>query len=458
MKKLVTVLSLLFLSVAAYSAVTLTETAQVTLRVGSTNKATHPTMDACKADALARIKVEAETRTSGKATYLCRDERYQFVATFSPSPPPPPTCPPPPASSTRTQQCPAGTTGTWTQTSTSTVGASPACTVSTTWAPSSPPAGACTATPPPTPPSGDTIRNGQPFVISGSGFGTKPTAAPVVFDDFESGSGQLHNKPAVVGTWGSGEHSAPTYDTTQPLQGAKVARHAFGSGVYNASLYVDRAGTTYYLDYWMRLVPRSGTYSRNFKPWRIYGANDRSWANDVVFCDSPGWVGTDWGLGDWIPHPEFQRSPVIPRQHGIWEHYRVAVKIGPGAVFSQHRNGVLDVSRTGNQTTANAQGVRIGHYWALDAADDGSCKANSGADVYTDLVYVDTSLARVYLADAPTLAKAKHTAIQIPTAWADAAVTVTANTHGFKAGQAAHVIVVDASNVERKSLPVVVQQ
>lgn len=62
--------------------------------------------------------------------------------------PPPVTCQPPPASTARTQTCPAGTTGSWPQTSTSTVGPAPACTVTTIWAPVDAPAGACvTATP-----------------------------------------------------------------------------------------------------------------------------------------------------------------------------------------------------------------------------------------------------------------------------------------------------------------------
>lgn len=65
--------------------------------------------------------------------------------------PPPVTCPPAPASTTRTQTCPAGTTGSWQQTSTSSVGAAPACTVTTVWAPVDAPAGACVLPPPPTP-------------------------------------------------------------------------------------------------------------------------------------------------------------------------------------------------------------------------------------------------------------------------------------------------------------------
>jgi hypothetical protein len=84
--------------------------------------------------------------------------------------PPPPTCPAPPSSTTRTQDCPAGSTGTWTQTSTSTVGPAPECAVSTTWSPSSPPAGACNRAP--------TIT-GTPVaaVQAGSAYSFTPVAA-----------------------------------------------------------------------------------------------------------------------------------------------------------------------------------------------------------------------------------------------------------------------------------------
>jgi hypothetical protein len=87
------------------------------------------------AKCLALIPKSAATST----TYRCQTPVFSAVVT-----PDPATCPPPPASTTRTQQCPAGTTGTWQQTSTSTVGPAPACTLTTSWAPASAPAGACT--------------------------------------------------------------------------------------------------------------------------------------------------------------------------------------------------------------------------------------------------------------------------------------------------------------------------
>lgn len=81
--------------------------------------------------------------------------------------PPPPTCPAAPTSTKRPQDCPTGTTGSWEQTSTSTVGPAPACAVSTTWSPSSPPAGACAATCPPKP-ADETKQGTCPAGSSGS--------------------------------------------------------------------------------------------------------------------------------------------------------------------------------------------------------------------------------------------------------------------------------------------------
>jgi hypothetical protein len=444
---------------SAVAAVSLKETEEVTLlRAGISQGVITGGWEACKARA--RELANADTRTSGTVVYVCQTERYRIVATYSPGTPPPPTCPPLPAPETRSQTCPAGTTGTWTQTRTYTAAPAPTCSTAGEWLPTSPPAGACTAEPPP--PGGSTVRNGQAFTITGSGFGTKttpdsqgvprPTPGPVVFDDFESGTGALHNKPAKVGTWGSGEHSSPTYDTTQPLQGTKVARHAFGNGIYNASLYIDRTTSTVYLDFWNRVVRRStaplddvrNRFTRNFKSWRFYGSGDSSVANEFVPCDSPGATGPSWIQGiEWEDRP-----------WGKWEHYRVVYKSGSGGVFSQHRDGRADVNVQSN-SSGQLLGIRLGHYWALDG--DANCNSNPGADVYTDLVYIDTSLARVYLADATTLATAKHTAIQIPTAWSDGSVTFTANTHGFKVGDTAHVLVIDANNAQKGSKPVTVQ-
>lgn len=63
--------------------------------------------------------------------------------------PPPVVCPAKPADQTRAGTCPAGTTGTWTQTQTYASAAAPTCWTPSGYLPTSPPAGACVTPPPP---------------------------------------------------------------------------------------------------------------------------------------------------------------------------------------------------------------------------------------------------------------------------------------------------------------------
>jgi fibronectin type III domain protein len=84
-------------------------------------------------------RIDALSETANPLTVFgCQTMRYYGTAVA--------TCPPVPATQTRTQACPTGTSGTWTQTGTSVVSSPPGCNVTTTWAPTSPPAGSCAAT------------------------------------------------------------------------------------------------------------------------------------------------------------------------------------------------------------------------------------------------------------------------------------------------------------------------
>jgi hypothetical protein len=296
-----------------------------------------------------------------------------------------------------------------------------------------------------------TVGQGQTITISGSAFGTKPQANPVVYDDFEAGTvgGKVEGRSGVTGQWGTGDWSYNvTYSNTQPMQGSRAAHHSFGSGTYNASLYVDPQQTgTYYLDFWMRVVPKSSSLTRNFKPWRMYDNSDNTIANDVIFCDSPGWVGLESGGGAWVSRP---------RVWNQWEHYQIVVKVGSNGIISQHRDGIADIERTGITAGGNPTAIRIGHYWALDGAD--ACVSNPGADIYTDNVYVDTSLARVVLGDASTYANSRNRAILRPTQWSGSQITASVNTAKFASGAQAYLFVIDSANAPSPGFPVTIGQ
>lgn len=328
--------------------------------------------------------------------------------------------------------------------------------------PSPNPTPASTPTPSPTPvfspsptptatpiPGGTNISNGQSVSVTGTNFGTKAQAAPVVFDDFESGTlgSRIEGMAAVVGAWLRGDWSyAITYNNSRQLQGNKVAKHAFTPTDYNASLYTNRSTQTVYMDFWMRVDPKSAALTRNFKAWRVYAPNDVTVGNEVVFCDSPGWTGIDSGLGGYIDRD---------RRWNNWEHYEVIIKLGANGIFAQYRDGIADVNKTGNNSNATITEIRIGHYWASDP--DANCPSNPGADVYTDLVYVDTSLARVVLGNASTFAGSTQRAIQRPTAWSNGSVSYVANTFGFASGQTVYEFVIDANNAVRSTRQLRVQ-
>jgi hypothetical protein len=87
------------------------------------------------------------TDADGKTRYT-RSNAFRITSS-SPPPVEPPTCPAKPADETRAGACPAGTTGSWTQTLTYSSAASPICWTAGAWTPSSPPTGACVATPAP---------------------------------------------------------------------------------------------------------------------------------------------------------------------------------------------------------------------------------------------------------------------------------------------------------------------
>lgn len=283
--------------------------------------------------------------------------------------------------------------------------------------------------------------DGQAVTITGSGFGARSQPGPLVFDDFEAGSaGQpVGGKTAKSGTWNTGSYAGGvTYAT---YEGKKVALHSFGNGNYNSSLYVDPTPTqTVYLDFWIKGVPLSNP-SRNWKTWRFYNTSDAEVGNSVYYCNGGGIdLAGNWVWTAEAPPPK------------TWIHYEVIQKPG---MIRHYRDGKLDLSSSNGSPPTVSQ-VRIGHYWGLDAVSD--CGSNPGANVYTDNVYVDTSLSRVVLGNASTFEGSTKRAIQRPTAWTADKVTVQFYPTQFSTGETAYLFVVDANNIASPGYKVTIGQ
>lgn len=293
-----------------------------------------------------------------------------------------------------------------------------------------------------------TLSSGQTITISGSGFGTKPQAAPLVWDDFESGTaGKLvAGSAANVGKWDSGGGSeSVTYTTAKAYAGSKAALHDFVSN-YNASLAKNGSYPRLYLDFWI-LTDYIDQKSRNWKPWRLYGDNDSLQLDYVWLCngqlmnrvhESSGWSKGDWGgntysKNQWMHVQLIYGASTANKEDGTIRHFINSQVYGlnSGAVMTR-------------RNSADFNQIRIGHYWARDGID--GCSSNSGARVYVDNVYIDTSWARVELGNASTYAASTQREIQVPSQWSNGSVNVKVNTGKFAAGSTAYLYVTDASN------------
>jgi len=268
------------------------------------------------------------------------------------------------------------------------------------------------------------------ITISGTGFGTKAQAGPVLFDDFESGTtgNQLENQAATIGKWQTGAGSAnPVYTDSVVRSGARACKTPFTATDYNSSLCLNLDFTVAYLDYWTYVAPLDALphgFSRNWKPFRLYGASDGIQSgitslsgnqNGIAyFLDTAGGVDvTKWIAG----------YPV-----GTWFHIQYWLRMNDLGVSNGAVRVRIDEQKAGassivlRKTNAPMDQLRIGHYWATDPVAEWPY-SNSGASVYVDDVYFDTSWARVELGDAADYAATKHREIQIVTSWSDSAVS-----------------------------------
>lgn len=279
-------------------------------------------------------------------------------------------------------------------------------------------------------------------VISGSAFGTKTTAAPEKSDDFEGGS----NGSNVTGWTIVGQ--APTYSNTSPRTGNLASRHNFVSGAYNSSIGYEKSYfTTFYANFWVKVVP-SGNYSRNYKPWRFYGINDRSEFFDNDYCDRSSMLqiyDLD-GSGDaiWVDYHNSYYS------NTEWRNYEIEfVDSTPGVADGRAQQWVNGVDQVGGTalitrlTSTHFNQFRIGHYWGHES--DAFCAESGDAYVYVDDVYIDNTLARVTICEGNNWSTKGHCEYQPATSWGASSITVSPKLGTLTSGGTGYLYVVDST-------------
>lgn len=323
---------------------------------------------------------------------------------------------------------------------------------------------------------------GGVLTLTGSGFGTKSTAAPLVYDDFSTGTNGATiagNAPiyrAIGGSYTWTDHyntaNRPQYSTalTRGAQ-TKVALMEFLSGdanQYNNSLEImhsmPNSGDEIYVSFWLYVEKTSTAHSRNYKPFVAYGNTGSTPSIYYGFGNPSGgdggirraiqsngynpsnmWGGPD--IGDltssarWIRFDTFVRQSTPGVADGAWVDYFHDPQVGSPSAVS------LGYSSTSRQTRAASEYYTQFHFGSFHSPreTDASSTAESSANIYISDVYFDRTRQRVELSNSATWSSRTFSEVQPATAWSDTAITCRFNQGLFTTGQTAHAFVVSSS-------------
>jgi hypothetical protein len=323
-----------------------------------------------------------------------------------------------------------------------------------------------------------TLNHKSTITISGTGFGSKPTAAPLVWDDASGNN--------FGGKWdGAWPDQLPGYNTGYygPMRGVDPPHSHDSRFIAGAHAASNGANAGYDVVFWKSISLQPfpfylyvSWYQRDDDKWVFGGDNNLKLFAYSVCCTAyenpndwfllygpphPGSssdTGQQWTIGDnghslqqpdANGHNAWWANAANP-MGGRWSKVEVAIKV------TNQTNGYVRVWENGQQV--------LGYVGSTDkyAGDQRSIGIGGFARMqvpqnwrYFADPYMDTTLSRVVLADKPVLAQATIVENQIPTSWSDSSITATVNLGQFFQGNTAYLFVVDSSGtVSATGLPV----
>jgi len=323
-----------------------------------------------------------------------------------------------------------------------------------------------------------TVHNGEVVTITGAGFGSKAEGGPLATSFDSAAPGDNWSTGTLGGTWetrGEPTLTAAALRTDHYQSSFKLRYDAFYPPYDALCLNHMVAEDKLYLSFWMyrdhdTLDMTTGS-GNNSKFLRIYQDATGEGGNLVltVMCDDNGdaanlsitgdALGThpysidysspscDAGFysGDWF-HPS---ASCVPEMQ-VWEHYEFYVDYAS----ELGGNDTQVIVWKDGMTVARASGMTLNEVGQVNderliRVGQVSGGHNSHYDEYLDQVYIDTTLAHVFISERadvpwPDVADTTHTEVQVGSAWQDDAITFTVNQGAFPTGELGYVHVVTA--------------
>jgi|SRR5882762_614485 len=312
-----------------------------------------------------------------------------------------------------------------------------------------------------------TLDHKSTITISGSGFGYKAPAAPLVWDD-ATGSD-------ITDKWdGAWPNRVPGYNTNyyRPMRDIKpphshddryiAGAHATTAGAYSGEMVI------FFKNIQLRPFPfyvYASWYQRADDSW-VFGGDNNYKTFDYSAGAEP-MSGKNWFTAYGPPHPasptdgaqwlftDNGQSLMNPDVNGRnawwgsavnpmarrWSKVEITVKV------TDQSSGYIRVWENGHQVMAYV-GPTDRYPGMERTIGIGGLARMTGQPKnwrYFDDAYLDTTLSRVVLANKRVLSQATIIENQIPSAWSDGSIVATVNLGQFTQGQTAYLFVVDSS-------------
>ena len=341
------------------------------------------------------------------------------------------------------------------------------------------------------------------LIISGTEFGSKPTAAPLKWENFENGT--EGSDITSTGYWSmklsgirkpvftsANKRGASNLSILHTNDGVPICSDAKVCGM--AQFWRNNIGFAAtkkaYISYWTRFDWGQGVAGEispyggyQIKPVRlarsikddsnpVYPAisNVNWWNSNGSKSVAYTLLSPDDNAHTYINSKlssSFQGATSVPSyDSGVWVNVKIQYSASSAAgvadatykVWTQKSDGTgytfKDVNACPGGTCSFIHPGPA--FFERDLIDSIKFEYNfdnvehtAGAQItpQTDDIYMDNSWARVEICDANTYEGARHCEMQIPTAWTDKQVKVNFNSGSFKAGQKVYVYVIDSDGV-----------
>ncbi len=281
--------------------------------------------------------------------------------------------------------------------------------------------------------------------ISGSGFKIKNPATPLSFKNYEDG--QMNGNGFTAWFTDNFEVATSGNKTNSLYYGRAFYNGTVGERVWNRYIF-PADYTTIFTSFWFKIDENQ----QSGKFYRLYFGEGTS--NNIYLstgCDNTLIRGasecngsTNWGSGGNIPSQTWTRIEVL----------------ADTSKFIVWRDGIEVFTRydwtNGGSCAWNTNGHALDLPNMIDEPGPARCSTNptyEGEYSYDD-IYVDNTLARVEMGNAPSFLACTKREIQIPSSWSQDLITFQVNQGSFGSGEQAYLFVVDENGDASEGYPI----